>query len=277
MAKDGTLELMSGDAELFDSLTDEEAGKLVKQLLHHVRGEDMDFGDNRFLAIASIGIRQRSDEISARRKAVSKERSLAGKAGAKSRAAAQQTATNANKVQQCLTNSTNVENACQNYFNFNKDEQVNENKLKQVSKFQQTATNSTSADFDREKDEKESNKEKEENLEQKKETPIGVKEKKGTLYSQLIPPKKFVPPKLDEVRSYIREKGYSIDADRWWNFYESKGWMIGKNKMRNWHAAVATWKKMDDKKKSYGYDGQADEIHRRLQGDDFTGIDETTI
>lgn len=51
----------------------------------------------------------------------------------------------------------------------------------------------------------------------------------------------FVKPTIDEVRAYIAEKGYSVDAEKFWNFYEAKDWYIGKNKMKRWHNAVATW------------------------------------
>lgn len=60
--------------------------------------------------------------------------------------------------------------------------------------------------------------------------------------------KRFSPPSIEEVGSYIREKGYTVDAERFVNFYESKGWYIGKNKMKNWRAAVATWQKEDNKR-----------------------------
>nr|DAI22930.1 MAG TPA: DNA polymerase [Caudoviricetes sp.] len=60
--------------------------------------------------------------------------------------------------------------------------------------------------------------------------------------------KRFSPPSIEEVDSYIQEKGYTVDAERFVNFYESKGWYVGKNKMKNWHAAVATWQKGDDKR-----------------------------
>lgn len=60
--------------------------------------------------------------------------------------------------------------------------------------------------------------------------------------------KRFSPPSIEEVDSYIREKGYTVDAERFVNFYESKGWYVGKNKMKNWHAAVATWQKEDNKR-----------------------------
>lgn len=59
----------------------------------------------------------------------------------------------------------------------------------------------------------------------------------------------FVPPSLDEISAYISEKGYSVDAERFFNFYEAKGWMIGKTKMKKWKNAVANWEK-DEKEKS---------------------------
>lgn len=52
---------------------------------------------------------------------------------------------------------------------------------------------------------------------------------------------KFVPPTLEEVKAYIAEKGYKVDAEKWWNYYDSKDWYIGKNKMVKWKSAVATW------------------------------------
>lgn len=53
----------------------------------------------------------------------------------------------------------------------------------------------------------------------------------------------FVPPTLEEVKAYILEKGYAVDAERFIDFYTSKGWMVGKNKMKDWKAAVRTWSK----------------------------------
>lgn len=61
---------------------------------------------------------------------------------------------------------------------------------------------------------------------------------------------RFVPPTIEEVRAYMAEKGYNtFDAAEWWYFYDGKGWMIGKNKMKNWHSAIATWAK---RKTNYG-------------------------
>lgn len=54
---------------------------------------------------------------------------------------------------------------------------------------------------------------------------------------------RFVPPTVAEVQAYIQKKGYSIDAESFVAFYESKGWMVGKNKMKDWHMALVTWSK----------------------------------
>lgn len=52
---------------------------------------------------------------------------------------------------------------------------------------------------------------------------------------------RFVPPTLEEVKNYCLERNNGVDAVRWYNFYSAKGWMVGKNKMKDWKAAVRTW------------------------------------
>lgn len=51
----------------------------------------------------------------------------------------------------------------------------------------------------------------------------------------------FKIPNEEEVKKYISEKGYPLNATTFVNFYQSKNWMIGKNKMKDWKAAVRTW------------------------------------
>lgn len=60
--------------------------------------------------------------------------------------------------------------------------------------------------------------------------------------------KRFTPPSLTEVKEYVNEKGYQIDAEAFIDFYESKGWMVGKNKMKDWRAAVRNWARRDKPK-----------------------------
>ena len=55
--------------------------------------------------------------------------------------------------------------------------------------------------------------------------------------------KRFIKPTIQEISEYCAEKGYNIDAESFWNFYESKGWVVGKSPMKNWKAACATWNK----------------------------------
>lgn len=55
----------------------------------------------------------------------------------------------------------------------------------------------------------------------------------------------FVPPTLENVSGYCRENGYNVDARRFIDFYESKGWMVGKNKMKDWRAAVRNWARQE--------------------------------
>ena len=53
----------------------------------------------------------------------------------------------------------------------------------------------------------------------------------------------FEPPELEEIRQYSLEKGYSFEPEAFHAFYESKGWRIGNQPMRNWKAACLTWQK----------------------------------
>jgi hypothetical protein len=62
--------------------------------------------------------------------------------------------------------------------------------------------------------------------------------------SQPVPKRKnFVPPSVEEVKDYCIERSNNVDAEAFVDFYESKGWMVGKNKMKDWKAAVRTWEK----------------------------------
>ena len=56
-----------------------------------------------------------------------------------------------------------------------------------------------------------------------------------------------IPPTLQEVKDYCKERHNSVDAQRFIDFYESKGWMVGKNKMKDWKACVRTWEKSNKK------------------------------
>lgn len=57
--------------------------------------------------------------------------------------------------------------------------------------------------------------------------------------------KRFVKPKIEEIKQYCLERKNNIDAERFYDYYESKDFMIGKNKMKNWKAAIRTWESRD--------------------------------
>lgn len=54
---------------------------------------------------------------------------------------------------------------------------------------------------------------------------------------------RFRPPTIDEVIAENQRRGFHIDAEAFVAFYESKDWMIGKNRMKSWKAAMVTWEK----------------------------------
>lgn len=62
---------------------------------------------------------------------------------------------------------------------------------------------------------------------------------------------RFTPPSLEEVKAYCEERGNSVDPQTFIDFYTAKDWMIGKNRMRDWKAAVRTWERnRTEKRKS---------------------------
>lgn len=92
----------------------------------------------------------------------------------------------------------------------------------------------------------------------------GNKDNKDNKYKE----GRFTPPTLSEVEAYISEKGYHIDASSFIDFYESKGWMVGKNRMKDWKAAVRTWEKRrtDGKRMGQVHDRTAEQDGRRMAG-----------
>ena len=76
------------------------------------------------------------------------------------------------------------------------------------------------------------------------------------------PRKRFTPPTVEDVEAYCQERGNGVDAQRFVDFYASKGWKVGNAGMKDWHAAVRNWERRDDMKNGGGkhggnYDGVA--------------------
>ena len=62
-------------------------------------------------------------------------------------------------------------------------------------------------------------------------------------------PRSFKKPSVDEVREYCKERHNTISAQAFIDFYESNGWKVGKNSMKDWQAAIRTWESRDGDKK----------------------------
>lgn len=82
---------------------------------------------------------------------------------------------------------------------------------------------------------------------------------------------RFSLPTLQEVQDYIREKGYTVNADTFISFYESKNWYVGKTKMTDWKAALRGWqsreKKTPDKNRFNNFEPRQydyEELERQL-------------
>lgn len=55
--------------------------------------------------------------------------------------------------------------------------------------------------------------------------------------------KKFVKPTVEEIGAYCKERNNRIDPQKFFDYYESNGWKVGKNPMKDWKAAVRTWER----------------------------------
>lgn len=66
------------------------------------------------------------------------------------------------------------------------------------------------------------------------------------------PTSRFVPPTVEEVQAYCLERHSSVDPVAFVSFYESKGWMVGKNKMRSWKSAISSWERRDKAERKEG-------------------------
>lgn len=110
----------------------------------------------------------------------------------------------------------------------------------QSSKEKQEQCNVDASALQNDAKERKENESKENNIKE------NIKEKSGH---------RFSPPTIEEIRAYILEKGYSFEAERFFDFYQSKGWFVGKNKMKDWKAAVRNWAK-GEKERRTNYSGK---------------------
>lgn len=92
---------------------------------------------------------------------------------------------------------------------------------------------------------------------------------------------RFKVPTVEEVAAYCAERRNNVDAQAWWDFYQSKGWMVGKNKMKDWKAAVRTWEQRhkDELKTNNNGNNRKNEFLRygNTKPEDFKGKGHSTI
>ncbi len=70
---------------------------------------------------------------------------------------------------------------------------------------------------------------------------------KEKIYKKETTTKKFKKPTLEELQNYCKEKDYKIDCEYFIDYYESKGWVVGKSPMKDWKASVRTWVRNNQK------------------------------
>lgn len=100
--------------------------------------------------------------------------------------------------------------------------------------------------------------------------PITNNDKLGTNNEE--PPQKtgrFTPPSIEEVFNHLSDKGYPyrIEAEKFWNFYESNGWKVGKNKMKSWKSAATGWAQRSNLPKQQVQPKQSEQPRNTLDDD----------
>ena len=91
-------------------------------------------------------------------------------------------------------------------------------------------------------------------------TPLKVKERKVKERKEKDKVKKLTPPSLSEINSYIQEKGYQVDGQKFFDYFTESGWVDSAGKpVRNWKQKVITWSGL---RKSKGNDNVGTGIHR---------------
>lgn len=77
-------------------------------------------------------------------------------------------------------------------------------------------------------------------------------------------PKGFIVPTLQEVQDYCQERKNLVNPEKWLNFYQSNGWKVGKNSMKDWRAAVRTWEG-----NSFGSSTKPQSKHNNFEQQDY--------
>lgn len=71
-------------------------------------------------------------------------------------------------------------------------------------------------------------------------------------------PRRFTKPTVEDISAYCKERGNTVNPQQFFDFYEAKGWYIGKNPMKDWKAAVRTWEQKDGERKPKQFTAKED-------------------
>ena len=73
--------------------------------------------------------------------------------------------------------------------------------------------------------------------------------------------KTFTKPTIDEIQDYCIERNNQVNAEQFFDYYESNGWKVGKNSMKDWKAAVRTWERSEYRKPTQKKNSKQDAIN----------------
>lgn len=192
-------------AGIIEDLDDAEAGEVLRGILTYANGEEPEF-KSRAARIAFKAFKATLDRDSRKYDEISQKRSEAGKRGLQSRW----------HKNEPLEEDSNEDFATEEIANDSK----NNFAKNEIARIADSDSDSDSEYIKRD-------------IREKSAVPAQTSRKV------------FKKPSLGEVQEYILVNDYHVNAERWYAFYESKNWMIGKNKMADWKAAVRTWEQSE--------------------------------
>lgn len=114
--------------------------------------------------------------------------------------------------------------------------------------------NENKAETKSEQNRKEKEKEREREVEKEREVEV-ERENDSSPPKAPVAARRFTPPTVEDVAAYCRERGSNVDAQRFVDFYASKGWKVGNAGMKDWHAAVRNWESRDNRIPAAGAGG----------------------
>ena len=82
-------------------------------------------------------------------------------------------------------------------------------------------------------------------------------------------PKRFAKPSIDEIKAYCLERNNNVNADKFFDYYESNGWKVGKSAMKDWKAAIRSWERNGFDKPEKKQKGEKEHSYDLNEFDDF--------